>query len=247
VYQGKATFGGKTYDAMLSDEMCRGTFAVDPGAVTERGSGVSLMLDVNANGKIDSRGETFDVTKPFNLGGTTFEIAEMAADGREFKVVRSSKTVDEIPTPPDHSVGKTIMAFETNDTEGKAVKFPADYQGKIVLLDFWATWCGPCMVEMPNVVKAYDKHHAKGFEILGVSLDNEKSIERMPEVMTKSNMTWRQVADGKGWKAEIADKYAINSIPATFLVDGTTGKILGANLRGEALEAAVEKALAERK
>ncbi|MFZ4573920.1 MAG: TlpA family protein disulfide reductase [Phycisphaerales bacterium] len=245
--EGKVALNGKTYDAMLSDEMCRGSFKVEAPKDDEQGSGVSIMLDVNSNGKIDSRGETFDVAKPFNIGGTTYELAEMAADGSAFKVVKSTKVVEEIPTPPDHSVGKTILAFETKDTEGKALKFPADFSGKIVLLDFWATWCGPCMSEMPNVVTAYDKHHAEGFEILGISLDNEGSLKRMPDVMTKAKMTWRQVADGKGWKAEVAQKYAIDSIPATFLVDGTTGKIIGMNLRGEALEAAVAKALAERK
>ena len=244
VYEGKLTLGSKSYTAMLSDELCRGSFA--PVAGGDK-SGVNLMLDVNGNGTIDSRGESFDVTAPFNIGGTTYELADIAKDGSSFKVMKSSKTVDEIPTPPDHATGKVITAFEAKDTEGKAVKFPGDYTGKVVLLDFWATWCGPCMSEMPNVVKAYEKHHASGFEILGVSLDNEQSVSRMPEVMTKAKMNWKQIADGKGWKAEIAQKYVISSIPATFLVDGTTGKIIGTNLRGEALEAAVAKALAEQK
>ncbi|HTE06685.1 MAG TPA: TlpA family protein disulfide reductase, partial [Planctomycetota bacterium] len=94
---------------------------------------------------------------------------------------------------------------------------------------------------------AYGKLHAQGFEIQGVSLDNEKTLARMPEVMGQAGMTWRQVADGKGWKAAIGELYAIRSIPATFLVDGTTGTILGTNLRGEALADAVEKPLAARK
>jgi peroxiredoxin len=157
------------------------------------------------------------------------------------------KTVAEIPTPPDHSVGKVITAFEGKATDGKTVKFPEDYKGKVVLLDFWATWCGPCMMEMPNVVAAYGKHHGSGFEVLGVSLDSKESVGKMPEVMEKAKMTWTQIADGQGWKAEIAQKYVINSIPATFLVDGTSGKVIGANLRGDALEAAVAKALAELK
>jgi thiol-disulfide isomerase/thioredoxin len=244
-YEGTVKIGGKEYKAVLADEMARGDFrgkAVKEGD-DDGGVGVNLLLDVNGNGKFDSRGESFDIGKPFNIGGTTYEITDMARDGSSFKVVKSSKTVAEIPTPPDHAIGKPIMAFETKDTEGKAVKFPEDYKGKVVLLDFWATWCGPCMGEMPNVVKAYEKYHASGFEILGISLDNDKSIAKMPEVMKTANMTWRQVADGKGWKAEIAQKYAINSIPATFLVDGTTGKIIGANLRGNALEEALEKAL----
>ncbi|MBY0309188.1 MAG: TlpA family protein disulfide reductase, partial [Phycisphaerales bacterium] len=248
-YEGAVTLGGKEYKALLSDEAARGDFRGVKQTKPDRNGelsdalGVNLLIDANGNGKFDSRGESFDIGKPFNIGGTTYEVADMARDGSAFKIVKSSKTVAEIPTPPDHSVGKAITAFETKDTEGKPVKFPDDYKGKVVLLDFWATWCAPCMAEMPNVVKAYGKYHDKGFEVLGISLDNEQSLKKMPDVMQKTGMTWRQVADGKYWQAEIAQKYAINSIPATFLVDGTTGKILGANLRGEALDKAVEKAL----
>ncbi len=250
-YEGEVALAGKNFKAMLADEMARGDFRgkapSEEDATKGANSGVLLFLDVNGNGKFDSRGESFDVMKPFNIGGTTFEIAGMARSGSMFKIVKSKLTVAEIATPPDHSVGKLITAFKANDTEGKPVNFPADFKGKIVLVDFWATWCGPCMIEMPNVVKAYEKYHASGFEILGISLDNEKSILKMPDVMSKSGMTWRQVADGKGWKAEIAQLYVISSIPATFLIDGTTGKVIGANLRGEALDAALATALGTKK
>ena len=243
-YEGMVKLGDKDYKAVLSDEAATGDFrGKKTGDEADSTSGVNLLLDVNANGKFDSRGESFDIAKPFNVGGVTWEVTDMARDGSSFRVVKSSKTVAEVSTPPDHAKGKAIMAFEAKDTEGKALKFPEDYKGKVVLLDFWATWCGPCMVEMPNVVVAYEKHHAAGFEVLGISLDTEQSIAKMPKVMKDAKMTWRQVADGKGWKSEIGQKYAVNSIPATYLVDGTTGKILGVNLRGEALEKAVEAAL----
>ena len=116
-------------------------------------------------------------------------------------------------------------------------------KGKIVLVDFWASWCGPCIKEMPNVVKAYAKYKDKGFEIYGVSLDAEK--ERWVNAIKKEGMTWPQVSDLKQWDCQPAKQYGVTSIPATFLLD-KEGKIIAKNLRGEELEKAIENALAGR-
>jgi thiol-disulfide isomerase/thioredoxin len=142
-------------------------------------------------------------------------------------------------------IGEEPKAFPegAKDRAGKALSL-ADYKGKVLLIDFWATWCGPCMQEMPNVVEAYKKFNAKGFEIVGISLDNEKSIERMDDVMKSKGMTWRQFADGKGWQNEISQLYGVQSIPATYLLD-RNGKVHRMNLRGADLHKAVEKLLAE--
>ena len=139
-------------------------------------------------------------------------------------------------------VGATFPDFEGKDTEGKPLSI-ANYKGKVVLLDFWATWCGPCVAELPNVLKSYEQHHSKGFEIIGISLDQEE--DALKSFIKKKNMTWVQYFDGKGWGNKLAGKYGITSIPATFLLDGE-GKIIGKDLRGEALEAAVAKALAKK-
>lgn len=237
-YEGSITIAGKAYTALLCDDQTRGDFT---------GKGVNLLVDLNGNGTFESQGERFDATKPFNIAGTTWELADMAKDGGAFRIVKSTKVVAPVAPAPNLSVGSPAIAFEAMDVAGKKLAFPGDYAGKIVLLDFWATWCAPCMAEMPNVVAAYEKFNKDGFEILGISLDNSKSITRLPEVVAKSKMTWRQVADAKGWQAEIGQKYGVMSIPAAYLVDGSTGKILGSKLRGKELEDAIVKALADRK
>ena len=111
-------------------------------------------------------------------------------------------------------------------------------RGKVVLIDFWASWCGPCRKENPNVVNVYKKYKDQGFDILSVSLDSNK--DRWMSAIEKDNMTWAHVSDLKGWKNEVAKTYGISSIPATILLD-KEGKIIARNLRGPALEAKLKQ------
>lgn len=137
-------------------------------------------------------------------------------------------------------VGAKFPEFSVTDLDGKPLSTAA-LKGKATLIDFWATWCGPCRSELPNVLATYQKHHAQGFDIIGVSLDQDKA--KLTEFIKTMNMTWPQYFDGLGWGNKVAEKYGIESIPATFLLDGN-GIIIGEDLRGEALEAAVAKAVA---
>jgi thiol-disulfide isomerase/thioredoxin len=139
-------------------------------------------------------------------------------------------------------VGAGFPDFNEKDLAGKPLSV-AGLKGKVVLIDFWATWCGPCRGEIPNVVAAYQKYHSQGFEVIGISLDDNR--QKLLEYTKQMNMTWPQFFDGQGWGNKLAKKYGIDSIPATFLLDGN-GKIIGADLRGDDLQAAVAKALGKK-
>jgi peroxiredoxin len=141
-------------------------------------------------------------------------------------------------------VGSAFPEFAEPDLAGKELALTS-YRGKVVLVDFWATWCGPCVAELPNVVAAYKKYHDAGFEVVGISLDRAGDREKLVQFTKDHGMPWRQIFDGKYWESKLAVKYGIHSIPATYLLDAE-GKIAAKNLRGPALEQALAKMLAKK-
>jgi thiol-disulfide isomerase/thioredoxin len=140
---------------------------------------------------------------------------------------------DATPAPPD---------FEGMRLDGSKVKL-SQLKGKVVLVDFWATWCGPCMMEMPNVKNVYKKLGGDDFEIMGVSLDQDQ--DKMRGYLQSQGITWPQYFDGRGWGNQVAHAYGVSSIPTAYLVN-KKGKVVQAGMRGQALEYSVAELLAEK-
>jgi thiol-disulfide isomerase/thioredoxin len=139
----------------------------------------------------------------------------------------------------DLAPGSKFPDFNEKDISGKPLSI-ASYKGKVVLVEFWATWCMPCIMELPNILNTYQKYHDKGFEVIGISLDEEQ--DKLTAFIKQRGMPWPQYFDGQGWKSKLVVKYAVTSIPTTYLLD-RKGKIIATGLRGEELDKAVANAL----
>lgn len=135
------------------------------------------------------------------------------------------------------ALGEKMLDFTQNDMEGKPVSFSA-FKGKYVLIDFWASWCGPCRAENPNVLKAYNNYKDKNFTVVGISLDDKG--DNWKKAVKDDGMPWTQLSDLKGWKNEVSTYYGIMGIPSTLLID-PQGKIIAKNLRGEILNKKLEE------
>jgi thiol-disulfide isomerase/thioredoxin len=137
-------------------------------------------------------------------------------------------------------VGATFPDFAEKDLNGQPLS-ASQFKGKVVLLDFWATWCAPCRAKLPGVIEIYKKYHPQGFEIIGISLDSDRE-QLAAFVKQQVGMTWPQYIDGEGDTNKLATKYGIEAIPYTLLI-GPDGKIIGKDLRGDSLGQSVACAL----
>lgn len=175
--------------------------------------------------------------------GTSDKMKELIAGADEYtKTLLVYKEIsDIIATLNRTAVGQPFTDFKMLDPNDKEVSL-SDYvgKGKYVLVDFWASWCGPCRAEMPNVIKAYKKYAGKDFEIVGVSLDSKK--ESWVKAIKEMNLPWPHMSDLKAWDCEGAKLYGVKGVPSTILFD-KEGRILARNLRGEELYTKLEELL----
>ena len=138
-------------------------------------------------------------------------------------------------------IGKTVPDFSAMDIDGNPISLE-QYRGKVVLLDFWAVWCGPCIAEMPNVKAVYNSYKNEGFDIIGISLDTDE--DRLRDYLKENDIPWRQVFSGEGWKSPVAQQYGIRAIPAPWLI-AKDGTLITHQARGEKLEQLVAEAVKE--
>ncbi|WP_236676123.1 TlpA disulfide reductase family protein [Chryseolinea lacunae] len=153
------------------------------------------------------------------------------------KTEKAAEIVARIENLKKTKVGNGFIDFKQTDLDGKTVSL-SSYKGNYVLLEFWASWCGPCRQENPNLKKEYELYKDKGFQVLGVSLDDNAT--KWKKAIEKDGLPWAHVSDLKGWNNEAAVQYGVRAIPANFLID-PQGKIIARNLRGEELAKKLEE------
>ncbi len=199
-----------------------------------------LAVDVDGDGKIYAEPdghERFSLNESFTIERESFK-AEIPSDGRKIRILPAPYTPPKVPLIPG-SPAPNFTFREFRSGENLSLE---SFRGKVVLLDFWATWCPPCMASLPKLLELYKEFHAKGFEIIGVSLD--ESAEDLRRVIESYGLPWPIAFEGKRWDNSVANLWRVYQIPTAYLLD-KNGIIRFRDLEGEALRKAISELLAE--
>jgi len=238
-FETKLTIKGTEVSAAFYDENA-------DGLVTPK-SGDLVAIDLNQDGQLDPNmkgPEIYDLVTPFNFRGGSYRLKSWGPRGNGAVVTVSKQKV---PPPVYIAVGQPPPDFSHETLDGGKFTL-SEQKGKVVLIDFWATWCGPCRGEVPNVVKMWNEVKDKGFVIVGVSLDADdkegKAADKVRKFAEENGMTWTHIVEGKSWDSETGKLYLVEGIPHTVLV-GKDGKIIALDLRGEELAQKVKEALGQ--
>jgi thiol-disulfide isomerase/thioredoxin len=193
-----------------------------------------FSVDRDGNGKVSRRFEQAAIGEAFNFTGTTYVFR---LNDSVLSLEKATEEVEQMPLPPNLETGRKALEFVATTMDDVEVSFPSAYAGKIVMLDFWATWCGPCIGEIPNMKKAYANWHDQGFDILGVSFDRADMDEKILAFLDKNELPWPQIYEGKMWDTTLGHMHDVSGIPFVLLVDGDSGEILATarQLRGPGL------------
>jgi peroxiredoxin len=188
---------------------------------------------------------SLDVLRSLAYGADYAEIAPLYASlSPSLKESESGKKFGEqLAKMKNVALGATAPDFAMADTSGKVVKL-SSFRGRYLLVDLWASWCGPCRQENPNVVRTFNKYKDRNFTVLGVSLDRPDAKDKWIKAIKDDGLTWTHVSDLKFWNNEVAQLYGVQAIPQNFLLD-PNGKVIAKNLRGDALDAKLAEVLSK--
>lgn len=198
--EGKVELDGFKTTVLLKELAARGRY---DNLETEHGEpAVALFIDRNGNGEYDRPFEQYDLSQPFTIAGSTYELDSVSSDGSRLVLRKAKDSVPEVPIPLQ-SIGQLVPKFKAVLLQGGEFNFPADVKRKIVLLDFWATWCGPCMSRKPELLRVYERMKDKDVEFIGICLDGSEDRELVLKTCDELKMSWPQLYDGQVWSGEV--------------------------------------------